>query len=195
MGLLTRSADLVYTFRFLKLLVTPFDKTKAFDLGIVDAEGKRDKSVKLDTPEKKSAYTTFHRLVYNIKRLMAKAPGGSSKIASYAAALLLIKEHGNLSDKGMEKIIEELGIDVLQMVDESSSWLTLEDQTIAPGMYRIACEKIVNSTAEQIVNKKDQVRIIENGDPYDYICGVPVYQARHVNSGQMIYVTAAELLR
>jgi hypothetical protein len=26
----------------------------------------------------------FHRLVFNVKRLIAKAPGGSNKIASYA---------------------------------------------------------------------------------------------------------------
>ena len=40
MSILKRAADLVYTFRFLKLLVTPFNKTKAFELGIIDENGK-----------------------------------------------------------------------------------------------------------------------------------------------------------
>ena len=34
MGLIKSAADLAYTFRFLALLVTPFNKTKAFEKGI-----------------------------------------------------------------------------------------------------------------------------------------------------------------
>ena len=40
MGIISRTGDLFYAFRFLKLLVTPFEKTKAFELGIIDKEGK-----------------------------------------------------------------------------------------------------------------------------------------------------------
>ena len=36
----SRMADFGYAIRFLKLLVTPFEKTKAFELGIIDAKGK-----------------------------------------------------------------------------------------------------------------------------------------------------------
>ena len=35
MGLIKSAADLAYTFRFLALLVTPFNKTKAFEKGIM----------------------------------------------------------------------------------------------------------------------------------------------------------------
>ena len=41
MGLIKSAADLAYTFRFLALLVTPFNKTKAFEKGIIDEFGKR----------------------------------------------------------------------------------------------------------------------------------------------------------
>ena len=102
MSLLTRASDLVYTFRFLRLLTTPFEKTNAYKLGIIDDKGKRIKSVKLDTPEKKSVYTPFNRIVYNIKRLMAKVPGGGSKLASYASALFLIKEQYGLKKKQID---------------------------------------------------------------------------------------------
>ena len=52
MGLLSRTGDLFYAFRFLKMLVTPFNKTKAFELGIVDQDGKvLKKSRELKTPE------------------------------------------------------------------------------------------------------------------------------------------------
>ena len=40
MSFVSRAGDLFYAFRFLKLLVTPFKKTKAFQLGIVDEKGK-----------------------------------------------------------------------------------------------------------------------------------------------------------
>ena len=40
MGIISRTGDLFYAFRFLKLLVTPFEKTKAFELGIIDKEEK-----------------------------------------------------------------------------------------------------------------------------------------------------------
>ena len=45
MGILKTAADLVYTIRFLKLLVTPFEKTDAFKAGIIDADGKRVKEL------------------------------------------------------------------------------------------------------------------------------------------------------
>ena len=35
MGLISRTADLFYAFRFLKLLVTPWEKTGAFEQGMV----------------------------------------------------------------------------------------------------------------------------------------------------------------
>ena len=65
MGVIKRAADLVYTFRFLKLLVTSFEDTSAFKMGLINDKGKRIK--KPSTTEEKNAYTPFHRLVFNIK--------------------------------------------------------------------------------------------------------------------------------
>ena len=47
MSFVSRAGDLFYAFRFLKLLVTPFKKTKAYQLGIVDETGKVLKKAKL----------------------------------------------------------------------------------------------------------------------------------------------------
>ena len=35
-----RAIDLLITYRVIKLLVTPFEKTKAFEYGIIDKNGK-----------------------------------------------------------------------------------------------------------------------------------------------------------
>ena len=36
-----RAIDLFVTYRFIKLLVTPFEKTEAYKLGIIDKDGNR----------------------------------------------------------------------------------------------------------------------------------------------------------
>ena len=68
-GAVSRVADLFYAFRFLRLLTMPWEKTAAFKLDLIDKDGKRLKAVKVETPGLKSAYTVFHRLVFNIKRI------------------------------------------------------------------------------------------------------------------------------
>ena len=140
MSLLTRAGDLVYTFRFLKMLVTPFENTKAYELGIIDKDGKRIKTKSVESSDEKSAYTAFHRLVYNIKRLMAKVPGGSSSIASYAAALYLVKEKLELSDNSIRKIMEDCGVSPMDILAEDNRWFQLDNYQLAPGVYKLQGE-------------------------------------------------------
>ena len=82
MSLASRAGDLFYTFRFIKLLVTNWTDTDAFKLGIIDENGKRIKTKKVTTPEEKSAYTTFHRLVYNVKKSSTVAKFTSKNFCS-----------------------------------------------------------------------------------------------------------------
>lgn len=195
MSLLSRGADLVYTYRFLKILVTPFRETKAFELGLIDENGKRIKSQRRDTAERKSAFTLFHRLVFNIKRLIEKVPGGQTRIASYAAALFLLREKYNLSQVSIEKILHECGLGVDDILEEDTKWFILDDGTLAPGMYRIKTEKVLNDSGEQLVEAKDQVRVDYNAEPVGDIFGMSVFEATHVKTGKAIYVTAGELIR
>ena len=59
--------DAFITFRFLKLLVTPFNKTEAYRLGIIDERGKVLRKYKtLERIEERQAYTILHRLVFNL---------------------------------------------------------------------------------------------------------------------------------
>ena len=102
MGLIKRAADLTYTFRFIRMLVMDWKEWDAYKEGIINAEGKRNRNVKIDNDAKKSAYTPFIRLCANVKRLVSNIPGGSSKLGSFASALYLIKEHYKLNDKQIE---------------------------------------------------------------------------------------------
>ena len=92
-GAVTRMADTVYAFRFVRLLVQKWENTGAFKAGIIDKDGKNLIKSKDVPPKDKQFYTYFHRLVFNVKRLLGKVPGGKSTLASVAAALYLIKEH------------------------------------------------------------------------------------------------------
>ena len=90
---MSRTIDALITYRVVKLLVTPFERTEAFKRGIIDNDGTvliKFKDLK-NTTDKKH-YTLLHRFVWNIKRLMKKV-GLGSRLGTFGAALaLLIKE-------------------------------------------------------------------------------------------------------
>ena len=66
-----RAIDLFVTYRFIRLLTTPFEKTDAYKLGIIDEKGQRtDKKLYKQTEQ--SAYTVLHKLVFNIKKIFQK---------------------------------------------------------------------------------------------------------------------------
>ena len=198
MSLIKRAGDLVYTFRFLALLVTKFEDTEAYKLGIIDENGKRKKDFSLNIMKNRedyaNYYTPFHRLVFNIKRLMAKVPGGSSSLASYAAALYLIKEKYNLSEKDIEKSIRECGLDSVDFMVEQNQWFVLEDGRLSPGSYKLKHDKVVNSTLDEVVQARDHVRVEKDCYPVGTMFGLNVYEATHIKTNQKVYVTTAELL-
>jgi len=85
------------------MLVTPFEATEAYKLGIIDETGKNlIKPSKLESSQEKDAYSYLHRLVFNIKRMLNKLPGGESKIKNLVAALWLIKE-SYMNDKQIDE--------------------------------------------------------------------------------------------
>jgi len=120
-----RFVDSVIAYRILRLLTTPFEETDAFRLGIIDAKGKELKKMRdLNTVEERDAYSILHRMVYRIKRIIEKVPIDNKKIATFAAALSLIKEHAedksepiDLEQKFLSRINTELTEEV-NLVEE-----------------------------------------------------------------------------
>ena len=194
MGLIKQAGDLVYTFRFLTLLVTPFDKTKAYEAGIIDENGKRIKDFDKSSQAYREFYTPFHRLVFNVKRLMSKVPGGGSRLASYAAALYLIKEKYSVSEKKILKGLKELGIDSTDLMVEESNWFVLKDGQLSPGIYKLKYEKVADPIDMPIL-PNDKIRVAENAMPVGEMFGINIYEATHIRSNQKVYVTSLELIR
>jgi len=85
--------DLFLVFQFIRKLVTPFEKWPAYKEGVIDAKGNvLIKRKDLTKNAQRKAFGVFDQMILNIKKLLAKVPGGSSRLGTYAAALWLIKE-------------------------------------------------------------------------------------------------------
>lgn len=98
--------DLFLVYQFVKRIVTPFDKWPAYELGIIDDKGKvLIKKSALDT-EASKAWGYFDIMCANLKKILAKLPGGQTRLASIAASAFLFKEH-NEKDYTNAKVLEE----------------------------------------------------------------------------------------
>ena len=65
---MSRVIDALIAYRLVKLLVTPFNKTDAYKLGIIDEKGKvLIKSKKITNQKQRKAYTLLIRFVFNLK--------------------------------------------------------------------------------------------------------------------------------
>tara|TARA_B100000902_G_C27314793_1_gene920557 strand:+ start:1200 stop:1781 length:582 start_codon:yes stop_codon:yes gene_type:complete len=192
-ALLSRAGDLFYAFRFLRMLTTSWEDTKAFSYGIIDDKGKVLKKAKtLKTPAEKAAYTVFHRLVFNIKRLLQKAPGGGSKLASYAAALFLIKEQTDMTEEDIQKVMSKL-LDSAEELEESK-WFQ-EDNKLRPGTYILTDDICSPVTGEVIALEKSKIKVDNFLEPVDRLFEQNIYKVKHALTGQEIYITNREIKR
>jgi hypothetical protein len=108
---MSRIIDNLVAYRVLSILVTPFKNTQAFKLGIIDEKGNNlIPSKELKTANELAAYTYLHRFAFNLKKIIGKAPGGSSMLASMVAGLALLKENveGEDFESELKKILDEI---------------------------------------------------------------------------------------
>jgi hypothetical protein len=197
-----RAVDLFVTYRFLKLLTTPFDKTDAFKFGIIDKDGNRlkneDGSVEvLRTPDEKGAYTILHKLIFNIKKLFAKVPGLRTKVGTYAAALFLLKdtfkehvEDPDIFEKEFMKYLKEEGYEL----DNSISEDVIGFGEILPKGNYLLVNDILNKEEEELSAKKgDKVVAYDDEAPIDTILGVEIFPVIHVKTQEKIYVSLEDI--
>lgn len=105
-GILTTGKDLFFLYTFIKKLSTPFRETKAYKLGIIDKKGKvLIKRKDLETKDQKNAYTILDTFVFNMKKILAKVPFANTRLATFAAALFLLKEENKLKTNLVESVI------------------------------------------------------------------------------------------
>lgn len=192
--------DAFITFRFLKLLVTPFNKTEAYKLGIIDERGKVLKKYRtLERIEERQAYTILHRLVFNVKKLIEKVPGGKSRLASYAAALFLIKEHvaeyqdsdGKLLEKEFYKYLKDN-----DLIEEESNEIKEEiafGDKLLKGTYKLVQDVGTDEEDKIIGRKGDKVSVYADQVAKDNVMGQDVFEVIHDSSKQVLLVTIEDI--
>lgn len=193
MGIVSRAADVYYTYRFIRTLVTPWEELDAYKLGLIDGNGNNLK--KPSTSEEKDSYTVFFRLVFNIKRILEKLPFGKSRISSYAAALFLLKEQTNMSDEQLAHAFAEAGIEIDDLLAEENAWHVQSNDTLSPGVFKLAQDIASPLTGEMIARKGTTVLVDEGTKPSGLVLGESIYKIKHVQTKQDIYVSSGDLLR
>ena len=115
---MSRIIDNLIAFRILQKLVKPFDQSDAYRLGIIDAKGKNlIKSNSFTTSAQRDAYTYLDRLVFNVKKIINRLPGGESKMKNLVAALFLVKEYYESKDR-TTSLMEDRYIKLLEKIDD-----------------------------------------------------------------------------
>ena len=185
-----RAIDLLITYRVIKMLVTPFEKTDAYKYGIIDKNGKvLRKNKTLTVAKEKDSYTILHRFVFNLKRLINLIPGGKSKLGTYAAALgLLLKEEKEINAVELEKVLYKhlRENDLIKLDDDLRE--DVEFDFLPKGRF-IIIDDLEDLNGEKTADTGDVVYTTEDQKPFDNYFGVNLYYVINEDTKKQIIVS------
>lgn len=193
--------DTFIAYQFIKILSTPWIETDAYKLGIIDDKGNvLIPHNQLKSNRQKKAYTIFHRLVWNIKRLLDKLPTGKTRLTSFATALWLLKEHNKKLHENydIEPLIilfeEYLDSNNIQLTENTQlsfkEYLSISNKKINKGLYKI--NKDMDFIDESV--QKNDIFICESlSKSYDDIFNKNLYPLKHKKSGKILFVSEEDL--
>jgi hypothetical protein len=144
--------DNLISIRILHLLNLPFDKWKAYQEGIINKEGE---ILKDNTTS--DNWTMLHRLICRLKVLLAKVPGGSTKIGTMIASYLLVKEKYEMNDEKVND--KELIERKLSFKDYIEYMSIIEDGEVAAPAN--VAGNIAMAEVSKDKKKKENVKIIK----------------------------------
>ena len=186
---MSRVIDALIAYRILKLLVTPFNRTKAFELGIIDDKGKvliKSKEIKKlpNTQELRKSYTFLIRFVFNLKRLLSKVGIRGPLGSAAAAAFAFFKEQsGEQLSKNAALDIER---EVYKYITSEGFEFDLSEnygEPLTEGTYKVKHD-IYNDDGEVVINIDEEVYFKETTD---IIMGYDVFKHKD------IYLTTEDL--
>ena len=189
---MSRVIDALVAYRVLKILVTPFNKTKAFELGIIDEKGNvliksrqfNDKFGLRAAGEARKSYTLLIRFVFNLKRLLGKVGVRGPLGSAAAAAFAFFKEQSGeqLSKTGAQDIEREI---YKYITSEGFEFDLSENygEPLTEGTYKVKHD-IYNSEGDIVINIDEEVYFKETTD---IIMGYDVFKHKD------IYLTTEDL--
>ena len=183
---MSRIIDAVIAYRVVKLLVTPFNRTEAFKMGIIDDKGKvliKSKDFlktfsSQELPKARKAYTMLIRFVFNLKRLLSKV-GVRGPITTAAAAALAFFKEENGQNLEVEKVVYK------HLKENGFKFEVNENygEPFKPGTYRVKRD-ITDLEGDIVINIDEEV-IFEGKT--DTIMGYDVFKYKNV------YLTTEDL--
>ena len=154
---MSRVIDALIAYRILKLLVTPFNKTKAYKLGIIDDKGKvLIKSKQITNQQQRNAYTLLTRFVFNLKRLLGKLGIRGPLGSAAAAAIAFLKEETENTaqvEKEVYKYLKDNGFEF----DLSENY----GEPLVAGEYKVKSD-IYDLDGDVVINKDDTITFNES---------------------------------
>ena len=191
---MSRAVDLFVTYRFLKLLVTPWKKQEAYKQGIIDDKGKALKKARdLTTEAERESFTLLHRLVFSCKRIMQKIPFVRSQLGTYATALFLLKENykiENLPEGDINKFLIENKL--VNFNNKISEEVIGFGSMLPMGEYKLK-DQVTADDEEIDAQPGDIVSALEDTPPSDRILGVDVFPVIHKKRNKIIYVSLEDI--
>lgn len=188
-------ADQAFALRLLRLMTMDVKKTGAYKAGLIDKDYKLIKPKNELTSKDREVYTMFHKLAFNLKKLIRKVPViGKLSLSSYLAALWLIKDHTEMSDADLANVLKEVtGHDIEKDSLLENSLFINNDIRLLKGEYILNKNLLLPMTAEELVHKGTKVIVKENCESCGMIFETPVFKVYHPKTRTNIYVTQGDL--
>ena len=179
---MSRIIDALVAYRILKLLVTPWKKTKAYELGIIDEKGKvLIKSRQIVNQTQRKAYTLLIRFVFNLKRMLQKV-GLGGRLGTYtAAAIAFLKEEYELGDdveKELYKHLKENGFE-FEMNEQYG-------EPLVEGSYKLRND-IYDLDGDVLIKQDDMIELPKELQ-LDSIMGYDVFKYKN------LYMTTEDVI-
>jgi hypothetical protein len=171
-----RVIDALVAYRVLKILVTPFKRTKAYKLGIIDDKGKvliKSKEFIKSFPsgkvqEARKAYTLLIRFVFNLKRLLSKV-GIRGPLGSAAAAAIAFfreeKDYNPIIEKEVYKHIKEQGFE-FDISENYGEPISHGKYIVNKDIYNLEGDIVINSG--EVIDFKEDTQSIMGYDVFKY---------------------------
>jgi hypothetical protein len=175
----------VIAYNIIRDLTIPFDRTEAFKKGVIDKDGNfLVKQKDMTSEQKKTIPSILTILAWNLKKILSKIGIGRSSIASFAAALYLLREEIGSEDKN-----RGLEIKLMEYI-ENNLFKNDRERMINEAFESSLLSSIIESGEYDI--QGTFVTVEETLKPFTYVMGIPLY--RHITeSGKKIVFSKADI--
>ena len=175
---------IMLTYQFVKRLTTPFNEWPSYNTGVHDESGNLLVLEGQRTEQQEQSFNKFDLISLRLKKIMESIPGGNTRLASYAAAMMIINE--KWEDKSESEILSEsndMYVDYLRMFRLNKYARALEEMpTVSMGSGAIAGGGI-NGPDDVKVSKKarKKYKYQNKMDAEDYHMGIKAYVNQKFN--------------